>query len=383
MITALGAGVGMPAEDLPQAEFGRRLKRLLSIQRRRRLDGVLIFTPVNRYYFTGVTASNGLIAVTGGDTAEFFTDFRYLVAARRQLEIMPTMPIWRAGREQDFFRKLGSGWQRVGYEGAIDAARFNRLREALPSVEWVDITSDIAALRSIKSAAEQRVIRGAVAANDRLYAAIMQQVRPGMSEWEIRSLVRQGADIVGQGEAFDTIPCVGRNAAECHHTPDQSRLKKGQPLLLDMGVRYNHYCSDLTRTVVFGKPSPLLQKIHNIVLEANQRAISGIRPGRECSEIDAIARDYITEAGYGDNFGHSLGHSLGLEIHESPNFAATCKTVLKPGMVLTVEPGIYLPGRLGVRIEDVVLVTRTGCEVLSASPRELAALGAAAVRSEY
>lgn len=149
-------------------------------------------------------------------------------------------------------------------------------------------------------------------------------------------------------------------------------LGKGQLLLLDLGVKRDHYCSDLTRTVCLGTPAPLLREVHRIVLEANRKAIRAIRPGRRCDEIDEVARVHIAKAGYGEYFGHGLGHSLGLEIHESPSFAVSCKTVLKPGMLLTVEPGIYLPRRLGVRIEDVILVTQAGCEVLSQSPRGLA-----------
>ncbi len=363
--------VGVPACDLPQAEFGRRVKRLLAVQARERLDAVLILTPVNRYYFTGITASNGVLACERRGETAFYTDFRYLVMARRRLEIMPTKKLWRASDEVAALGALGARWRRVGYEGAIASSRFSALKEALPKVEWVDIGPRIAELRAIKSAAEQRVMRAAVAANDRLFAAVMRTVGPGLSEWEIRQRVRREADRIGQGEAFATIPCIGRNAAECHHEPDGTVLRRGQPLLLDLGVSVDHYCSDMTRTVCFGAPPPLLREIHRIVLEANRKAVRAIRPGRRGDEIDAAARGVIRKAGYGDYFGHGLGHSLGLEIHESPSFAETCKTVLKPGMLLTVEPGIYLPGKLGVRIEDVILVTADGCEVLSSTPREL------------
>jgi len=364
--------VGGPARDLPPAEFEGRVRRFCAWQDRNRLDAVIVTTDVNRYYLTGLETSNGCYLSQRGAGPAFYTDFRYLVMARSRLTFMPVKKIWRPTDEPAALARQGKSWRRVGYEGALTAARFIKLKEALPKVEWVDVGTQLAEMRAVKSRAEQRIIRAAVAANDRLYAAVLGQIVPGMTEWEIRSVVRREADRVGQGEAFGVIPCVGRNAAECHHHPDETALRAEQLLLLDLGVRLDHYCSDMTRTVFFGKPPTLLRDVHRIVLEANRKAIRAIRPGRRCDEIDAIARRHIEKAGYGKQFGHGLGHSLGLEIHETPNFASTCKTVLKPGMVMTVEPGIYLPGRLGVRIEDVILVTRDGCDVLSQTPRELA-----------
>jgi len=283
---------------------------------------------------------------------------------------MAAEKLWRPADEQDVLSEIGKTWKRVGYEGQMDAARFNSLKAALPGVEWIDVGERLAAMRSVKSLNEQRLVRAAVAMNDRLFSEILKQISPGVSEWDVRNLVRGWADRLGQGEAFETIACVGRNAAECHHHPDETVLKKGQSLLIDLGVKVDHYCSDMTRSVFFGSPTSAYRAIHTIVLEANRKAIRAIRPGRRCDEIDALARGHIERAGYGTCFGHGLGHSLGLEIHESPSFSPSCKTELKPGMILTVEPGIYLPGRLGIRIEDVVLVTRTGCEVLSQTPRE-------------
>lgn len=359
-----------PAASLCGAEFARRTKRLSASLAQDRLDAALVVSDVSRYYLTGLSTSNGALLLQRAESA-FYTDFRYLVMARSALDFMAVRKIWRPADEPQVLAARGRAWRRVGYEGQMPAQRFNRLREALPQVEWVDIGPRLDAMRSVKSKAEQRAIRAAVAANDRLYAAVMRRVEPGMSEWTIRTLVRREADLLGQGEAFDTIACVGRNAAECHHHPDGTVLRAGQALLLDLGVKRDHYCSDMTRSVCFGEPTPLYREIHAVVREANRLAVRAIRPGRRCDEIDAVARRHIERAGYGDCFGHGLGHSLGLEIHESPSFSPSCQTVLEPGMVLTVEPGIYLPGRLGVRIEDVVLVTADGCDVLSQTPRGL------------
>lgn len=358
-----------PARSLPSAEFIARLRKWKAYQKREKLDAILIASDVNRYYFTGFCASNGVLLTT--DEHVFYTDFRYLVAAKHELPFLAIQKIWKAGEEQNALVKIGKRWKRVGYEGSLSAERFGKWKEAIPHAEFINVSSAIADLRTIKSPAEQRCIRSAAHATDAVFAAVRSQLAPGMTEWEVRNLVRRGADFSGQGEAFDTIVCSGKNGAECHHHPDQTPLIENAPVLIDMGVMKDHYCSDMTRSFCLGKAPADYRAIYRIVLEANRKAIKAIRPGRLCCDIDAVARKHIEKAGYGKHFGHGLGHSLGLEIHESPNFSAVCKTELKPGMMLTVEPGIYLPGRFGVRIEDIVLVTRTGCEVITQTCKDL------------
>jgi len=359
--------ISLPACSLPATEFATRIKRLGTCQARLSLDAVLVITDVNRYYFTGLHASNGILLLTSAPA--FYTDFRYLVMARKAIPFLPVKTLWRATDEQDILAKMGRSWQRVGYEGTLDAKRLDTFRKALPHVEWVDVSKAVNEMRSVKSPAEQRALRQAVLANDIAFAAMRKQLRAGMREWDVRNIIRREMDAAGQGEAFDTIVCAGKNSAECHHHPDETLIRDNQPVLIDMGVKRNHYCSDMTRSFCMGEPSPFYREIYGIVLNASRKAIRAIRPGRACAAIDGIARRHIEQAGYGKNFGHSLGHSLGLEVHEAPSFAPTCKTILKPGMTLTVEPGIYFPGRFGIRIEDVILVTRTGCEVLTATPR--------------
>ncbi len=362
----------LPPADLPSTEFQARVKRLQACQRRLRLDAVLLVSDINRYYFTGLETSNGVLLTEPADEPAFYTDFRYLTMAKHQAPWLPCHTLWRPTEEPSVLAGMGnSGWHRVGFEGHMGASRFLRWKEAMPEAEWIDIGGAVAELRAVKSPAEQQAVRAAVAANDRLFATLLQHVKPGLSEWEIRSLVRREADRLGQGEAFDTIACAGRNGAECHHHPDGTLLRQGQPLLVDLGLKLNHYCADMTRCIFFGAPTPLYRELYAIVLEANRKAIRAIRPGVPCCDIDAVARGHIEKAGYGTFFGHGLGHGLGLEVHESPSFSSACKSEMKPGMVLTVEPGIYVPGKLGIRIEDVVLVTRNGCEVLSRTPREL------------
>jgi Xaa-Pro aminopeptidase len=352
-----------PAQSLPPSEFSVRLRKLHAYQKREKLDVLLVATEVNRYYFTGFCASNGLLALSDGPT--FYTDFRYFVAAKEALSFLKVKLIWKSGEESNALAKIGKKWKRIGYEGALSAERFDTWKAIFPSAEFVNVSTAIADLRNIKSLAEQRCLRAAIRATDAVFAAVRSQLTPGMTEWEVRNLIRRGADFSGQGEAFDTIVCAGKNAAECHHHPDETRLLENRAVLIDMGVMKDYYCSDMTRSFCLGNATAEYRDIYKIVLEANRKAIQAIRPGRKGCDIDAIARKLIEKAGYGKHFGHGLGHSLGLEIHESVRFSDTCQTVLKPGMLMTVEPGIYLPGRFGVRIEDVVLVTRNGCEVLT------------------
>jgi Xaa-Pro aminopeptidase len=362
-----------PARSFPAAEHQARLQRLLDRLRRERLDGALLFDPTARLYYTGLVASNGLLAVDVRRGPVFYTDFRYLAMARRRVSFLPCRRLRRASEEASQIETIARGWKRLGYEGTLSAARFAGLQTRMGGArEWVNADPFVRAQRAVKTPRERLLLRRAVAANDAMLAAVLSTVRPGTSEWEIRLRVRREADLRGQGEAFECIPCVGRHAAECHHSPGEDVLRPGQPLLLDLGLRLDGYCSDLTRTVCYGRPSPLLRDVHAVVLAANRRAVRAIRPGMTGEEVDAVARRQIERAGYGKAFGHGLGHALGLEVHETPSFSPGCREKIRPGMVLTVEPGIYLPGRLGVRIEDVVEVTRTGCRVLSASPRGLA-----------
>jgi len=349
-------------QNLPTAEFTTRIKGLTSCKTRHALDAVFIITDVNRYYFTGLEASNGLLLLTSAPV--FYTDFRYLTVARKCVSFMAVKSLWRSTDEQDTLATMGQAWRRVGYEGDVRAKRLEALRAALPHVEWVDISDAVSEMRSVKSPAEQRALRKAVRANRDVFASVRKQLRPGIREWDVRNIIRREMDAVGQGEAFNTIVCAGRNSAECHHHPGEAVIRLNQPVLIDMGVKLGYYCSDMTRSFCLGTPSPFYKGIYRIVEGASHKALREIRPGLVCADIDAIARQHIEKAGYGNYFGHALGHSLGLEVHETPSFSATCKTILKPGMTLTVEPGIYLPGRFGIRIEDVILVTPDGCEVL-------------------
>lgn len=359
------------AIDLPSKEFESRVKKLCRFQKKAKLDAVIVVSEVNVYYLTGIISDNAVLVVEKGKDPEFYTDFRYLVMAKRKAPNLKVKELWGPIGDFDHWDSVGKKWKRIGYEGTISAKLFLAFQHAMPDAEWVDISGDLMEMRSIKSSAEQKMIRYAAAQNDAMCQELVRQLHAGQTEWEMRNIARRLCDELGQGEAFDTIACIGKNAAECHHEPDNTVLRRNQNILFDIGVRANHYCSDMTRCVTFGKSTPFYQEIFKIVDQANRAAIAAVRPGVPCSAIDEVARGVIRDAGYEKAFAHSLGHSVGLEIHEMPGFSPKIDTITKPGMIITVEPGIYLPKRLGVRLEDLVLVTKTGCEVLSHTPHEL------------
>jgi Xaa-Pro aminopeptidase len=364
-----------PTIPFPASEYAGRIKRLLRLMEKRGLDSFVITTEINRLYFTGFQSSAGMLVITKDEEPVFFTDFRYLETARnrigvarvRQPRTKPCSPF----HQISLLARRGR-WKKTGYEGVIASTAFRDLSAALPDgnslEESIGIIRD---LRSIKSRREQAVIRRAAQLTDMLFSKVIEDTSVGMSEWEVRSIIRSWSDRLGQGEAFPCIVCVGSNASKCHHEPSERILGPGQELLLDFGLVAGGYMSDMTRTIFFGRPSKPLEKIHRIVLEANLRSIDAVRSGRKCSRIDAVGRRIIDKAGYGRYFGHSLGHSLGLEIHEDPAFSIRDNSRLVPGMVMTVEPGIYLPGTGGVRIEDMVLVRDNDCEVLTSAPRSV------------
>lgn len=351
-------------------EYARRIKAFTRAVAKRKLDGAVITNGISRVYFTGFESTAGALLVDADEGPVFIVDFRYILMARKAMPFVKCV-LQRSG-EPSQIAKYTRKWHSCGYEARDSVASFDYLKGLLANVgKWEKIDDAITGLRAIKSPAEQKMMRRVIAANDKLYATVLPQIKPGMTEWEVRGLFRSQCDRMGQGEAFDTIVCFGANGAECHHEPDMTPIGAKGPILMDFGLKLDRYCADMTRCVSFGKPSELYRKIYKIVLDANRRAIANLKPGMTGEEVDAIARKHIAKAGYGDAFGHSLGHGLGMEVHESPNFSPRESREIKPGMIITVEPGIYLPGKLGVRIEDVVLVTRNGCECLTQSPREL------------
>ena len=360
----------IPAHLAPP-ECARRLARFARRIAKAGLDAFFVFTEVNRLYLTGLKSGGVLLVLPDGAT-HLYCDSLYIEMARGQVDFASVRLL------RDFPKQFGPlagkmNWRKAGYEGSISTIRYKSLREAMPSVqEWVESENTLRELRAIKSPAEQAAIRRAVRLADRVLMDTLAEVRPGMTEWDIRrSLISRIHHADAEGESFDAIIAAGSNSSKPHASVTQRVLRPNHALLVDMGIRLEHYCSDMTRTVFFGKPPEKMKALYKIVLEAQRKAIAAIRAGKTGAEIDQVARKVIEKAGHGKRFCHSLGHGIGLEVHESPGLSSKSNTVLKPGMVVTVEPGIYLPGVGGVRIEDVVIVRPAGCEVLTTTPKEL------------
>ncbi len=348
-----------------------RVTRLAALLSEKELDAVLISSPHNRRYLSGFTGSAGYLLVTP-QRQLLFTDSRYTEQA-----------VGQAPHFQVILTDPGLGWlinalketgaRRVGFESDhMTVASYSRALDAIKEDNALSGTSLIATsgvtdeLRAIKDQDELAQLQKAIDASDRAMETVCPAIQAGMTEkevaWRMEVAMREfGAD----GISFDPIVAAGPNGAMAHHRPDDTVIQAGQPIVIDMGARVNGYCSDITRTVVVGDPDETFHKVYNIVLGAQLTAINTVRPGLTGEECDALSRDIIAEAGYGDNFGHSLGHGVGLAVHESPRVGPRAENELKPSMVFTIEPGIYLPGWGGVRIEDIVVLGEDGATALS------------------
>ena len=366
------------------------LKRIAS---RRKLDLVLVADQANIRALTGVNCDNAILRVSklqdcrvAGFQVELFTDFRYVPMVHRVAPGLKCRDLKRfTGEKRNPFR-----FSRIGYESSISHARFLEWRKKFSKAKFVDISKDLAAIRAEKTPDEIAAIRAAEKLDCEIWETARGRFRAGMTERQMARIIQKLMIEKGEGEAFDTIVCVGKNAAECHHEPDDTVWNGREPVLVDMGVKLGGFCSDLTRNLISLRKgrgrkvevdkgrfrcqpqpltstyaSPLYRKVYQLVLKANRAAIAAARPGMTGKQLDKVARDVIRKGGFGKCFGHSLGHGVGYEIHEHPYASKKGDMVLKPWMLVTIEPGIYLEGNLGVRIEDLILITETGCEVLS------------------
>ena len=334
------------------------------------MKDMILRTRANVRAATGVDCGGEAWAVVADGEPALYTDFRYIPMARR---VAPELRVRDVRRFAPDLRRLwggrGAALRRIGFEKAISVAEFEKLRKILPRARFADATRELERARAVKSPEEIAKMRAASRLNVEIGQEASARFRAGMTEREMANLVRSMMFERGDGEAFDTIVCVGANAAECHHVPDGTVWNGREPVLVDMGVKLGGYCSDMTRNVVprakGARVPSLYRKVYDLVLEANRAAIAAVRPGVTGKALDKVARDIIGKGGFGKCFGHSLGHGVGLEIHEAPTASKKSEWTLRPGMFVTIEPGIYLEGNLGVRIEDLVLVTEDGCEVLT------------------
>ena len=349
-----------------------RTEELEKIARKRKLDFVLVANQANIRALTGINCDNAILKVSGfrfqvpGSRfqVEFYTDFRYIPMVHRVAPKLKCRDIKQFGTSRR--GAVTSRPRRIGYESSISHARFLEWQKKFPKAKFVDISKDIAAIRAVKTPDEIAALRAAEKLNCEIWEMARGKFKAGMTERQMARIIQKLMIEKGEGEAFDTIVCVGKNAAECHHEPDDTVWNGREPVLVDMGVKLNGVCSDLTRNLI-PHPSSLYRKVYSLVLKANLAAIAAAKPGMTGKALDKVARDIIKKGGFGKCFGHSLGHGVGYEIHEAPYAAKKGKMVLKPGMLVTIEPGIYLEDNLGVRIEDLILITEKGCEVLSSN----------------
>ena len=355
-----------------------RIARLRAAMAEQQVTALLVGSAANRRYLSGFNGSYGWLLITP-DSALLFTDVRYTIQAARQAPNFTLRQVSNPDRPLPTLLAESAaelGLSAISCEAAhLSLAAYQQLRQGLgEGVELKPSEGLVETLRETKDASEIASLRHAIALTDRALAAVIEQLTPQTTEREVAWMLEVAMRTAGaEAVSFPIIVAAGPNSALPHAQPGDAAIGQGRPIVIDMGARVDGYHGDLTRTILLGEPDARFWEIYHIVLSAQRRAIRGIGPGMPVHEADALARDLITEAGYGAHFGHGLGHGVGLEIHEGPGLrraaAGSSSTLLRPGMVVSVEPGIYLEGWGGVRIEDLVLITEQGCEVLSQAPK--------------
>lgn len=335
------------------------------------LDAVLITSPINRSYITGFTGTAGVAIISEKD-ALFVTDFRYTKQATEQAKDFQVVE-----HKQLIELEIGDQLKnlhikRLGFEK--DHVTFSQYEKykSIFEADLIPVSGLVEELRLMKTNEELAIMKQAAKIADDAFEHIQDFIKPGVKEIDVSNelelfMRKQGAT----SSSFDIIVASGYRSALPHGVASDKTIQSGELVTLDYGALYQGYCSDITRTVAVGEISEKLRTIYDIVLEAQLRGVKGIKPGMTGKEADAITRDYIKEKGYGEYFGHSTGHGLGLEVHEAPGLSFRSNKKLEPGMVVTVEPGIYVPSVGGCRIEDDLVITETGNERLTFAKKEL------------
>ena len=333
------------------------------------VDAFLTTDGVTRFYLTGFKSSNGFLFVTR-KTADFFTDFRYIEAAEKECVGCSVS----VGSYKEEVSKIieREAVRTIAFEDdLVTVAALSGLKKSFPACEFVSIGTVISDMMALKTPEEMAKVRKAQEITDKAFAAVLPLLRPDMMETDVAAeLEYQMKKFGASDKSFDTIAVSGTNSARPHGVPRPLKLEKGF-LTMDFGCIYEGYCSDMTRTVVIGKADADMKKVYDTVLKAQLAAIAAVREGITGGELDRIARDIIYSAGYEGCFGHGLGHGVGLLIHEPLKISSLGTTPLTQGHVFTVEPGIYLKGKYGVRIEDMIQMTENGPVDITGSPKDL------------
>ncbi|MDQ6750553.1 MAG: Xaa-Pro peptidase family protein [Actinomycetota bacterium] len=367
----LPGGAGAPA----RGALLTRTERLAETLGEHELDGLLVSDLVNLRYLTGFTGTSGLAVIgAGGDGARvFITDFRYVERAAAEVEGYEQLR-----GERELLASVAPALPdraplRLGFDDAhLPVRRHARLREALPeAVDLVAAGGLVEALRMVKDPGELARIRAAAELADDAFRATLEGGLKGRTERAVALELEDRMRRDGAEPSFPSIIAAGAHGALPHAEPRDVEIPADALVVVDWGARLQGYCSDCTRTVATGSIDGDAAEVYELVRRAQAAALAAVRPGPSGREVDAVARELIAAAGHGERFGHGLGHGVGLEVHEGPRLAASDETALRPGNVVTVEPGVYLPGRFGVRIEDLVAVTAGGTEVFSGVGKEL------------
>lgn len=348
----------------------RRLDALREVLEQKKADGIIVSNPHNVRYLSGYTGDDSALLITRND-GYFYTDFRYIEQATHEVCGLKLVQ-----RKKSLFAAVAKtvakrGMKRVLFESAaVTFRQYQELTQAIPRSRLVPHWGAVAQMRMVKDEDEIRAIRAAAHVAQKSFQRFRTFIKPGRDERTMANhLDFQMRALGASGPAFEIIVAARERASQPHARPTDRVLRRGEPLLVDWGARKDSYNCDLTRVLFTDRIPPRIRRVYEIVLEAQRLAIASVAPGVPAKQVDRAARQYIQKHGFGKQFGHGVGHGVGLEVHELPTLNASSRNVLKPGMVFTVEPGIYLPGMGGVRIEDMVLVTENGCEVLTSSPK--------------
>lgn len=352
--------------------YSRRCRQAQDLLIREEVDALLVTDKANRYYLSGFTGSSGYLLLTA-DRVFLLTDFRYLVQANQQAECCEVV-----NQGKDWYETLKQlltchQVKKLAFEqDHLSHSQYLKLAEKVDHCNLVGKQNLVEKLRETKDFLELGLMKKAASIADKAFSELLEVIRPGRSELEVAADLEYFMRRLGsEGPAFDTIVASGIRSALPHGTAGEKKLELGDLVVIDFGATYQGYCSDMTRTVIIGAATPKQRTVYQLVLEAQLAGLQAIRAGQLCQQVDGVARRIIAEQGYGAYFGHSLGHGVGLNIHENPRLADGNQLPLKKGMVVTVEPGIYLDDWGGIRIEDMVAVTDDGCEIFTKTTKEL------------
>ncbi|MGI6578243.1 MAG: M24 family metallopeptidase [Eubacteriales bacterium] len=347
-------------------------KKLIGLLSKCDVDALLLTSPENRFYATDFHSTAGMVVITK-EVNYFFTDFRYFEAAQ-EIEGFEKIMVDRDRKYNALINKVieAHNIKRIGFEDAkMSVSTHSNLVKEI-NAELVATGNAIYGARASKEPWEQERMRKAQKIAEKALDEVLGLIKPGVTEKEIAAeliyhMLKNGAE----DTSFDPIVVSGKNSSKPHGVPSDKQIEYGDFVTMDFGCIYMGYCSDMTRTVAVGHATDKMREVYRIVLEAQHEGIAAARAGVPGRSVDAAARKVIDDAGYGEYFGHGFGHSLGIEIHEPPNASATEEEVLPVGAVISAEPGIYLPGEFGVRIEDVLILTEDGCENITSAKKEL------------